>query len=375
MLLTEAEGKALLCEAGIEVPKGFEIREGEALASLDLAYPVALKAQVRSGGRGKAGGVLRCHDREEALNAFAALSAARFGGEAPQSVLVEPWLEIERELYLALVVDGGAGGYAVLYAPKGGSEVEEGGKPLFCPVGPPGDFSAPRLRRLLSETETEPPLREGLIALSRRLLRLAAAKECLTVEINPLALLAGGRLVAADAKIVRDDASAHRHRSLAKALLERRAEEPESVRLCAEMGLTLLWLGGEVGLLSTGAGMTMAAMDAIADAGGRAASFFDVSGNLSPSGLGRAFAVLDEAPAVRAILVSIFGGGTHVDRVARNLIDILRARRAQKPVVLRLHGTGREEATRLLAAAGLFNHESLEEAVATAVARAREALS
>lgn len=120
--------------------------------------------------------------------------------------------------------------------------------------------------------------------------------------------------------------------------------------------------------------MTMAAMDAIDSAGGHPACFLDVSGNLTPAGLRHAFAVLDQQAAVRAILISIFGGGTHVDRVARNLVDILDGRRTGKPVVLRLHGSGRDTATHILAEAGFTNHETLEAAVAEAVAQTREAV-
>ncbi len=371
MLLTEAEGKVLFADAGIPVPPARCLSRQEDLSALDFAYPLALKAQIRGGGRGKAGGVLRCDNAAEAFAAFAAIMGSRFAGEAPLCVLVEPWLTIARELYLAVAVEGGSGGYVVLYSPQGGVDVERGPSPLCYPVGLPRDFRAEALRRVLKEAEPDPGLRERLIALAHRLLRLAEARECLTVEINPLALLGDGTLLAADAKLVRDDNSAHRHADLAAALERALAAEPESVRRSAEIGLNLVWLGGEIGLMSTGAGMTMAAMDAIDAAGGRPASFFDVSGNLTPAALGYAFCVLDDHPEVRAILVSIFGGGTHVDRVARNLIDILRAREAAKPVVLRLHGTGREEASRLLGAAGLRNHESLEAAVAEAVARAR----
>ncbi len=374
MLLTESEGKHLLSEVGIPVPPGRSLSRPEDLALLDLPFPLALKAQVAGGGRGKAGGVRRCTDAAEAAEAFTEIMRARFAGEAPRAVLAEPWLPIARELYLAVAVDGSVGGYVVLYAPQGGMDVETGPPPLRCPVGLPRDFRAHALRRVLAGAEPDARLRERLVALARRLLRLAAARECLTVEINPLALLRDGALVAADAKLVRDDASAHRHADLAVALDRARRAEPEEVRRSAELGLLLVWLGGEVGLLSTGAGMTMAAMDAIDAAGGRPACFLDVSGNLTPAGLRHAVAVLDGNPDIRAILVSIFGGGTHVDRVARNLLDILGGRGPGKPVVLRLHGTGREDATRILADAGLANHETLESAVAEAVARARQAM-
>lgn len=216
MLLTETEGKFLLASVGISVPPGRSVSRSEELATLDVPYPVAVKAQVASGGRGKAGGVRRCANAREAADAFAAIMSTRFDGNVPRSVLVEPWLPIARELYLAVTIDGALGGYGVLYSPQGGMDVESGRGPLRYAVGLPRDFRAHALRRMLQEVEPDPGLRERLIALARRLLRLAASRECLTVEINPLALLADGTLVAADAKLVRDDASAHRHADLAQ---------------------------------------------------------------------------------------------------------------------------------------------------------------
>ena len=302
MLLTETEGKSLLASVGIPVPPGRSVSCPEALATLDVPYPLALKAEVAGGGRGKAGGVRRCMNAGEAAAAFAAIMSIHFDGNAPRSVLVEPWLPIARELYLAVAIDGAVGGYSILYSPHGGMDVESGPGPRRYPVGLPRDFRAHALRRMLQEAEPDPGLRERLIALARRMLRLAASRECLTVEINPLALLADGTFVAADAKVVRDDASAHRHADLAAALHRAREGEPEDVRRSAELGLPLVWLGGEVGLVSSGAGMTMAAMDAIDAAGGHPACFLDVSGNLTPAGLRHAFAVLDQHSTVRTIL-------------------------------------------------------------------------
>jgi succinyl-CoA synthetase beta subunit len=375
MLMLEAEGKALLAGAGLPVPPGaLLVQAGAALAGLPLAFPLAAKAQVRSGGRGKAGGVRRCDDLAAAEAAVAAILATPFGGELPAGVLLEPWLPIAREMYLSVVVDGRAGGFVALYAPEGGVEIESGPPPTRYEIGLPRDFRAHAFRRLLEPVEPDRALREKVIALTRRLLQLAAAQDCTTVEINPLIRLQDGSLVAGDAKVVRDDAAAFRHAALDEALAAERAREPDDVRRCQEASLMLVPLEGEVGLVSGGAGMTMAAMDAIAAAGGAPACFLDVSGNPTPAGFGLAFELLDRNPAVRAILVSMFGGGLHTDRVARTLVGILAARRpAAKPVVLRLQGTGSEAATEILAAAGHANHASLEAAVADAVARSRGA--
>ncbi len=374
MLMLEAEGKALLAGVGVPVPAGAQlVRSPEALAALPLSFPMAAKAQVRSGGRGKAGGVRRCDSLTDAQAAVAAILGTRFGGELPDGVLLEPWLPIAREMYLSVVADGRAGGFVALYAPEGGVEVESGPPPLRYEIGPARNFRAHVFRKLLEGVEIDRGVREKVVALTRRLLQVAAAHDCTTVEINPLIRLQDGSLVAGDAKVVRDDAAAFRHADLEAALAAERAREPEDVRRCQDASLMLVWLEGEVGLISGGAGMTMAAMDAIAAAGGAPACFLDTSGNPTPAGFGLAFELLDRNPGVRAILVSMFGGGLHTDRVARTLVNILATRGPDaKPVVLRLQGTGSDAATEILKAAGYANHSSLEAAVAEVVARSRD---
>ncbi len=372
MLLNEARGKRLLAAAGIAVPVGIEITTPAAVAGARFAFPVAVKAQVASGGRGLAGGVRRCNSEAEVSEAAAAILSTRFSGLLPSTVLVEPWLAIARELYLSVVIDGRAGGFVVLYAPKGGVDIETGPKPLAYPVGLARNFRAHVFRALLESVEHDRKLLEQIVALARRLLRLAEAADCTTIEINPLAVLADGSLTAADAKIVRDDAAAWRHADIATALEQARAAETEDVRRCLDANLMLVWLEGEVGLLSGGAGMTMAAMDAIEAAGGHAACFLDCSGNPTPAGFGLALELLDSNPTVRSILVSMFGGGLQMDRVARTLIELLRNRSSTKPLVLRLDGTRGDVATTLLADAGFANHRALGPAVSEAVRLAQE---
>lgn len=373
MLLPESHGKRLLASHKIPVPAGWTAATAAELSDASIDFPVVLKADVASGGRGKAGGVRRCDTAAEAAAAFDAIMQTRFGGELPRGVLVEPWLSIARELYLAVTVDGSAGGFVVLYAPQGGMDVESGPPPTRYEVGVARDFRAHRLRRILKDVEPDAALRERVIALARQLVRLAAAQDCITVEINPLMVLEGGKLVCGDAKVVRDEAAAFRSADIAAELDLAHAGESEPQRRCREARLMLVPLDGDIGLISSGAGMTMAVMDAIEAAGGRPACFLDCSGNPTPEGFSLAFDLLEDDATVSAILVSVFGGGMHTDRVARTLIDILARKACRKPVVFRLNGTGGERATALLEAAGYHNHQSLEEAVASTLQRARVA--
>jgi succinyl-CoA synthetase beta subunit len=369
MLLTEHSGKRLLASVGIAVPKGVLVTGARDAARRIDAFPVAVKAQVAAGGRGKAGGIRRCASAGEAEAAISEILGMEFAGERPRAVLIEPWLDISRELYLAVTVDGRAGGYVVLYSPAGGVEIESGAPPLRYELGSARNFRGHVFRRLLEPVESDRKVRERVIGLARSLLSLAVARDCITAEINPLLVLKDGTVVAADAKIVRDEAAGFRQADIAAGLAEARVREAKDVRRCQDANLMLVWLDGEVGLISGGAGMTMAAMDAIDAAGGRAACFLDCSGNPTPDGYQLAFELLDRNPRVAVILVSMFGGGLHMDRVARTLIEILARRRSRKPVVLRLNGTRAEKAAEVLRLASYHNHDTLESAVAEAVAK------
>lgn len=372
MLVTEAQGKALLRAAAVATPSSQELRSLDEVRACRIDLPVAVKAQVAAGGRGKAGGIRKANSAAELEEAFSAIMAMRFAGEAPASVLVETWLEIERELYLAVAIDSRVGGFNVLYSPRGGVDIEDGPSPISYPVGLARNFRAHVFRGLLEPVEPDAKVRERVISVARRLLDIALANECTTVEINPLVVAKSGALVAADAKIVLDEAAAFRRAATAAAIATAREKADRGIRLCEEANLMLVWLDGEIGLISGGAGMTMAAMDAIDGAGAQPACFLDVSGNPTPAGFGLAFDLLDRAPKVKGILVSMFGGGLHTDRVAKTLVELLGKRTSAKPVTMRLNGTRSDLATTILRDGGHQNHATLEAAVADIVTRVAE---
>ncbi len=373
MLLTEFEAKCLLREAGVSVSDGFLARSAAAVTRRNVCYPVAVKAQVASGSRGKAGGVVRAATPAGARSAARRILALRFGAERPAAVLIEPWLAIKRELYLSVTVDPEAQGYVVLYAPRGGVDIEHGKPPVRYNVGPARNFRAYQLRETLRDIEPDASVREKVIVLARRLVELASSRDCVTVEINPLAQLDDGSLVAADAKIVRDEYAAFRAPDIAASLASVNKQQPRPIARALAGDLMLVWLDGEVGLISGGAGMTMATMDLIGDAGGRPACFLDCSNNPTPAGYRLAFDLLDQAPEVKVILVSIFGGLTQMDRVARVMKDIMQQRRSRKPVVFRLNGTNAGKVGNIFAGTALHNHATLESAVSEAVSITRQA--
>jgi succinyl-CoA synthetase beta subunit len=372
MMLLEHEGKRLLESAGVPVPQGVLIRpQPESLldAGARIAvYPMAVKAQVRSGGRGKQGGVQQVKTAGELAAAVKKLFETEFGGERPEAVLAEPWLAIEREAYLSVAVDSRADGYVVMYSPRGGVDIEDGPPPARYPVGLPWNFRVHGLRKVLEGVEPDYQWREKVIALAQRLVRAAAAHDCTTIEINPLVKLADGTLIAADAKVACDEWAHFRNRDIQAQREAEKARADRLLRDCLDMQHMYVRLDGDIGLISGGAGMTMAAMDMIADQGGRPACFLDCSpGPTSTRGYRPAFAMLDADPQVKVILVSVFGGGTQMQRVANSMKEVMAERKSTKPVVYRLDGTNVDQVPGIFAQFGAHNHARLEDAVAEAV--------
>lgn len=374
MMILEYEAKHLLESAGISVPKGILIRNGSPAAISRInRFPVAVKAQVRSGGRGKQGGVIRAANATALKAAVKRLFGTEFGGERPEALLADPWLAIDREVYLSVTVDAAAEGYVVLYSPNGGVDIEERKPPVRYPVGAPWLFRAHKLRAILDPVEKDFQMRERVVALAQRLVEMAAAHDCTTIEINPLAKLKTGELMALDAKIVYDEWAHYRNSDIKAQQNAIRARADKWLRACLDMQHMYVKLDGNIGLISGGAGMTMGAMDLIHEYGGKPACFFDCSpGPTSTRGYKPAFALLDHDPAVKVILVSVFGGGTQMNRVANAMKENMAMRKSKKPVVYRLDGTFVDQVPGIFETFGAKNHDSLESAVREAVALAKK---
>lgn len=369
MMMLECDAKRLLASLGVNVPPGTIWRKGDSPPSVQASeYPIAVKAQVRSGGRGRQGGVQQVTDAAALVATAMRLFGTEFGGEKPEALLIEPWLAIEREAYLSVAVDGRAEGYVVMYAPRGGIDIEEGPPPARYAVGVPWNFRVHRQREILEEVEPDYQWREKVIALAERLVRAAASHDCTTIEINPLVKLADGKMVAGDAKIVRDEWAAFRNTAIRGGQEAQKQRADRYLRDCLNMQHMYVRLDGDIGIISGGAGMTMAAMDMIADAGGRPACFLDCSpGPTSTRGYRPAFAMLDADPQVKVILVSVFGGGTQMQRVANSMKEVMAERKSSKPVVYRLDGTNVDQVAGIFSQFGAHNHLRLEDAVAEAV--------
>ena len=375
MLLLEAHGKKVLADAGLPLPRSEFIRAGEAPRWPAGAAVCVVKAQVPVGGRGKAGGILRT--TPELLSAqVQAVFAARIKGHAPQAVLVEEVVQ-GSEHYLSLIVDANAGGLRLMYSPQGGVEIEdafEGG------AGTVNLVAAPTLQGLAAAVEqlrqaVAPETRDALAELAQRLANCVLANGLLLAEINPLLIDAEGRPWAGDAKVVVDMNVAPEHPGQRALFDENRDLYPDAWRKISEdFDYVEIDRQGGIGLVTTGAGLSMMLIDELVAQGARPINFCDIrTGQMRgrPDRLVSVLGWLGEIATLRVVLVNVFAGITDLGEFARLLLEARRlCPELTVPFVARLVGHNAAQAEALITAApcGIEWEPDLERALARAVA-------
>lgn len=371
MLLIEADGKALFRAFGIPVPDGVVVT-GE-VPALPGAGPWMVKAQVPVGGRGKAGGVRKCNSPGDVAAAARTMLGSRLKGHAVDSVLVEQAAS-GAERYLSLSIDPASYGVRVIYIAGGGVDVEQAAE-----SGGAGQVCAPdraSIAATLSAMLTDDPDRAALTALGDKLADLLLTRELMLAEINPLFVSPAG-CVAGDAKVVIDlNAVDLDHQPDLRAIIEARPGiYTDAIRKLHE-GFDYVELDpeGEIGLLTTGAGLSMMLIDELTARGGRPLNFLDIrTGQLrgSPTRIIHALTWMAERPSLKCVLVNIFAGITDLGEFAALLADALDATPAMRaPVVARLVGRGAAQARDILVSRqpDLFVTEDLEESLARVAA-------
>lgn len=372
MNIQEYQAADLLRNAGIPVPPGKVIdRAEEAGEAFGRVGPRAVvKAQVLSGGRGKAGGVAVVESAEAAVKEARRILSLTIKGFPVKKLLVSRAAAVAAEYYLGMTIDRAAGEAVLILSAEGGVEIEELAasapeKIIKVPLALDTQGDAGRLD-MLGRVFTDPGVEKQAQKITEALIRLFREKDCTLAEINPLALDVEGNLVALDAKINIDDNALFIHPDLA-ALKE---DETPSERYAREGGVSFVDLDGAIGCIVNGAGLAMATMDAVLHFGARPANFLDVGGSSNPRKMVRALEILTGNPRVTAVLVNIFGGITRCDDVARGILLAAEEVGLDIPLVIRLTGTNEAEGRDLLEKAGYSVLGDMAEAVQKAVSAA-----
>lgn len=363
MRLLEFQAKDLFREYGIGLLPSRScttIEEARGHAK-ELGYPLVIKIQVPVGGRGKAGGIQVCKNADEFELKFPQVAGLTIKGEKARAVLLERMADIKKELYLSLFLNRSKRCYTVIASPEGGVEIESVKNQIVEEVGL-GDVSAGVARQVSQEMGLEGRTADDFADILQRLSRLTVEKEAELAEINPLAVMQDGSLIALDGKFVTDDNSNFRHGELQKyqekSAVEERAEKS---------GFSLVELDGDIAVVGNGAGLVMSTLDMLADNGGKPACFLDVGGGATTESVYEALTLIGKMSRVKGILVNLYGGIVKTTVVAEAFLKAYADGVIDLPVFSRLKGTESDKAKTMLKDSRTNIFDSVEEAINAAV--------
>ncbi len=363
MKLHEYQAKELFRKFGIPTPQGHLVRsEGEIEAALDSipGPPWVIKAQVHAGGRGKGGGIKVTRSHEEASKTAremlgSTLVTPQTGPEGVRvnQILVEQGVDIDKEYYLAVVVERSVAMPAMIFSPAGGMEIEEVARQspelIFKEfVNPASGWMPHQGRNLVYSLDPlpGPETIKALTGLMARLYTFFIQNDCSLAEINPLVITKSGQVVALDAKVTIDDNALYRQKELAQ-MEDPREKDPLEVE-AEKYRLNYIRLNGNIGAMVNGAGLAMATMDVIKLAGAEPANFLDVGGGASQEMITKGLEIILKDERVQAILINIFGGILRCDVLARGVLEAAKKTKIHVPLIVRLEGTNVEEGRAIL---------------------------
>ena len=365
MKIHEYQAKEVLKSFGVPVPNGAVARTPEEAESIakDLGGAVVVKAQIHAGGRGKGGGIKLAADPAEAREAASEIIGMQLvtpqtgsEGQKVKSVWVENATDIDRELYLGIVLDRAQSRLVVMASRAGGMDIEEVAattpEKILKEVVHPGVGLQPfQARHLALGLGLEgDQLKQG-VAFITALYKAYIETDCSLAEINPLVVSKSGEVLALDAKMNFDDSAMYRHSDIYE-LRDVDEEDPLEVE-ASKYDLNYIKLDGEVGCMVNGAGLAMATMDIVKYAGSSPANFLDVGGGTNVERVKNAMRILTSDESVKAVLINIFGGIVRCDRVAEGVVAALEDIEINVPLVVRLQGTNAEEGAQILENSGL----------------------
>jgi succinyl-CoA synthetase beta subunit len=374
--LYEYQGKQLFARFAIPVSEGrlATTPEEARAAAEEIDGPVVVKAQVLTGGRGKAGGVKLADDPADAEAKARDILGLDINGHVVRKLWIEQASDIAKEYYLSITFDRGTKKPLLMLTTEGGVEIEQVAEEnpdalSRLHVDPLEGFQPYQARRLIyGAAIDEPSEQKQILAIVEKLYRCFVESDAMLTEINPLIVTPDGEVRALDSKFTVDDSALYRHPDIAE-MRDVEAADPHE-RLAREKGVTYVKLDGEVGILGNGAGLSMSTVDVVVVAGGRPANFCDLGGGGDAQGVVDALEVITSDSQVRSIFFNIFGGITRCDEVARGILAALEQMKIELPIVVRLDGTNAEEGRKILADAAppnLYVEPTMLEAAQRAV--------
>ena len=381
MDLMEYKGKQVLARYDVPVPAGREASTvDEAVAAAEqIGYPVAVKAQVKIGGRGKLGGIKIAGSPDEAREHATSILGMDIRGHTVHELWIEGATAIASEYYAAVVFDRSAKAPLVMLSTQGGMDIEQVAEEhpealSMIHIDPLVGFQPYHGRRLAYEAGVEADVVRGVGDLLAKLYEAFTCEEATLVEINPIVVTPDREVVALDAKVTLDGSALFRHPD--NAALDDTSNTDPQERMAAERGLTYVKLDGDIGVFGNGAGLVMSTLDVVAHAGGAPANFLDAGGGAKAEAIVASVEVILSNPNVKAVLFNVFGGITRCDEVAKGIIEAYGILSPTVPFVVRLDGTNDVEARKLLADAdlpGVYPEATMDSAAARVVALAKEA--
>ena len=359
MRLFEFQGKELFSQYGLSVPAAYLVnsREDAIQAATKLGYPVVLKSQLTVGGRGKAGAILKCKNASEFLPKFEDLMNKKIKGELPRGILVEEVVDIKKELYLSFFLNRSRRCYSLIASAEGGVEIESVDSKVISDI--PLDGISPEIAEgsakklgLYGVTQT------AFADFTMKLSKMVMDEEAELAEINPMAVLSDGSLMALDAKVIIDDNALFRHVELKK--YEHISELEEQA---GRSGFSLVELDGNIAIIGNGAGLVMSTVDMVTDAGGKAGCFLDFGGGATTETIYEALKVISKIKRIQGILVNLFGGIVKTNLVAQAILDAYKNNLIDVPLFARITGAESEKARAMLAGSQAKLYDTVEEAI------------
>ena len=363
MRLLEYQGKQLFALYNIKVPRSDLANTAEeaiAVAS-EIGYPCILKSQLNVGGRGKAGAILKCTNQDDLIPKFNELVHKQVSGESSSGVLVEEMIDKKKELYMSFFLNRSKRSYALIVSSEGGIEVESIGSKIVVDI-PPDGLSYRTIEELAYKMGfAHDPTKSQFIDFIQKLSRMLEEKELELAEINPLAIINDGSLVALDAKVIVDDNAMFRHPELKKY-----EHVSELASQAQKSGFSLVELDGNIAVIGNGAGLVMSTLDMMSDAGGKAGCFLDFGGRATTETMYEALKVISKMKKNVAILVNLFGGIVKTNLVAQAIIDAYNDNLIDIPLYARISGAESEKAKEMLKSTKAKLFDTVEEAINTA---------